>query len=55
MHASGGEPDRVDPVEASAPMKREGQPEEVAPAVLWLLPGEASYTTGSFIDVTVGK
>jgi NAD(P)-dependent dehydrogenase (short-subunit alcohol dehydrogenase family) len=39
----------------SAPMKRGGQPEEVARAILWLLSDEASYTTGSFIDVTGGR
>jgi len=55
MHASGGEPDRVDRVKASVPMKRGGSPEEVAHAILWLLSGEASYTTGAFIDVAGGR
>jgi len=36
-------------------MKRGGQPEEVAHAILWLLSEEASFVTGSFIDVTGGK
>jgi NAD(P)-dependent dehydrogenase (short-subunit alcohol dehydrogenase family) len=36
-------------------MKRGGSPDEVARAILWLLSDEASYTTGSFIDVTGGK
>jgi NAD(P)-dependent dehydrogenase (short-subunit alcohol dehydrogenase family) len=55
MHASGGEPNRVDRVKAIVPMKRGGQPEEVAHAILWLLSDEASFTTGAFIDVTGGK
>ena len=55
MHASGGEPTRVDRVKALVPMKRGGNPEEVANAILWLLSDEASYTTGAFIDVTGGK
>lgn len=55
MHAKGGEPARVDRVKASVPLQRGGQPEEVAAAILWLLSGEASYTTGAFIDVTGGR
>ena len=55
IHASGGEPNRVDRVKEFVPMKRGGQPIEVAKAILWLLSDEASYTTGSFIDVTGGK
>jgi NAD(P)-dependent dehydrogenase (short-subunit alcohol dehydrogenase family) len=55
MHASGGEPDRVDRVKTLVPMGRGGQPEEVARAVLWLLSNDASFTTGSFIDVTGGR
>jgi NAD(P)-dependent dehydrogenase (short-subunit alcohol dehydrogenase family) len=55
MHASGGEPNRVDRVKAGVPMQRGGQPEEVARAILWLLSDEASFTTGSFIDVSGGR
>ncbi len=55
IHASGGEPNRVDRVKEFVPMKRGGQPEEVAAAIVWLLSDEASYTTGTFIDVTGGK
>jgi NAD(P)-dependent dehydrogenase (short-subunit alcohol dehydrogenase family) len=36
-------------------MKRGGQPEEVARAILWLLSDEASYTTGALVDVAGGK
>lgn len=55
MHASGGEPDRVERVKAGVPMRRGGHPEEVARAILWLLSPEASFTTGSFIDVAGGR
>jgi NAD(P)-dependent dehydrogenase (short-subunit alcohol dehydrogenase family) len=55
MHASGGEPGRVERLKASVPMGRGGQAEEVARAALWLLSDEASYTTGTFIDVSGGR
>lgn len=55
LHASGGEAGRVDRVKAAVPMKRGGQPEEVARAILWLASDEASYSTGAFIDVSGGR
>ena len=55
IHASGGEPERVERVQVFVPMKRGGQAIEVAKAILWLLSDEASYTTGSFIEVSGGK
>lgn len=55
MHADGGEPGRVDRLSPVIPMKRGGQPEEVAQAIAWLLSDAASYTTGSFIDLAGGK
>jgi NAD(P)-dependent dehydrogenase (short-subunit alcohol dehydrogenase family) len=55
IHASGGEPGRVDRVKAFVPMRRGGQPEEVARAILWLLSEEASYSTGTFVDVSGGR
>lgn len=55
IHASGGEPNRVDRVKAFVPLRRGGTAEEVANAILWLLSDEASFTTGAFIDVTGGK
>ena len=55
IHASGGEPNRLERVKEFVPMKRGGRAVEVAKAILWLLSDEASYTTGTFIDVTGGK
>jgi len=55
IHASGGEPNRIDRVKVAVPMKRGGQPEEVARAVLWLLSEEASYVTGALLDVGGGR
>ncbi|MGE6470946.1 SDR family oxidoreductase [Serratia proteamaculans] len=55
MHASGGEPGRVDRVKSNLPMQRGGTPEEVAEAIAWLLSDAASYVTGSFIEAAGGR
>jgi NAD(P)-dependent dehydrogenase (short-subunit alcohol dehydrogenase family) len=55
MHASGGEPGRVDRVRDSVPMRRGGTAEEVAQAIMWLLSPEASFTAATFIDVAGGR
>ena len=55
LHAKGGEPGRVERVKTSVPMQRGGQPEEVANAILWLLSQEASYVTGTILDVSGGR
>ncbi|SAI20811.1 short chain dehydrogenase [Bordetella ansorpii] len=55
MHASGGEPGRVDRLKDSVPMQRGGTAQEVADAVLWLCSDQSSFTTGSFIDVAGGR
>jgi NAD(P)-dependent dehydrogenase (short-subunit alcohol dehydrogenase family) len=55
LHEKGGERDRVDRVKKLVPMQRGGQPEEVAAAILWLLSSEASYVTGSILDVAGGR
>lgn len=55
IHARGGEPGRVDRLKHLVPMQRGGHPEEVAHAILWLLSQDASYTTGTFLDVSGGK
>lgn len=54
IHASGGEPGRVDRVAPTVPMRRGGEAHEVAQAILWLASPDASYTTGAFIEISGG-
>ncbi|MHB0804388.1 SDR family oxidoreductase [Stutzerimonas nitrititolerans] len=55
IHASGGEPGRVERVKASVPIGRGGEAEEVAEAILWLAGEKASYTSGALLDVSGGR
>ncbi|RZM83156.1 NAD(P)-dependent oxidoreductase [Pseudoalteromonas rubra] len=55
IHADGGEPGRVDRLASLLPLQRGGRPEEVASAIAWLLSEQASYATGTFIDLAGGK
>jgi NAD(P)-dependent dehydrogenase (short-subunit alcohol dehydrogenase family) len=55
IHASGGEPNRIERVKPSIPMQRAGYPEEVANAIIWLLSTQASYTSGAILDVAGGR
>jgi len=55
IHASGGLPDRAAQLAPTVPMKRTGSAEEVANGIVWLLSQEASYVTGTFLDVTGGR
>lgn len=55
IHASGGDAGRVERLKSGIPMQRGGHVEEVAHAIMWLLSDEASYTTGSLLDVTGGR
>ncbi|UWR16752.1 SDR family oxidoreductase [Sulfitobacter sp. M368] len=55
IHMKGGQPDRAARLGGSTPMGRAGSAEEVANAVIWLLGDEASYVTGSVLNVTGGR
>ena len=55
IHAKGGDPDRAQRLAGMVPMQRTGSADEVAQAVLWLISDQASYVTGSTLDVTGGR
>jgi NAD(P)-dependent dehydrogenase (short-subunit alcohol dehydrogenase family) len=55
IHASGGEPGRVDRLKDGVPMQRGGSAQEVARVILWLASDEASYTTGSLVECSGGR
>ena len=55
IHASGGEPDRARRLASQVPMARPGTADEVAEAILWLASEQASYVTGSILDVAGGR
>ena len=54
IHAAAGDPDRLTPVVGRVPMGRAGQPDEIAPAIAWLLGPESSYVTGAILRVAGG-
>ena len=51
---TGGDPDAEAQLSAAAPVRRMGQPEEIADAVLWLCSDGASFTTGQALAVDGG-
>ncbi len=55
IHASAGEPGRVDRAKAGVPMQRGGTAAEVAEAIMWLASEHSSYVTGTLLDVTGGR
>ncbi|MCL1140130.1 SDR family oxidoreductase [Shewanella pneumatophori] len=55
MHGDGGEPNRVERVKPLIPLQRGGTPKEVAASIAYLLSNEASFVTGTFIEVAGGK
>lgn len=54
IHAGAGDPGRLERVTARVPMGRAGQPDEIAPAVVWLLGPAAGYVTGTVLRVAGG-
>jgi NAD(P)-dependent dehydrogenase (short-subunit alcohol dehydrogenase family) len=55
IHATSGDPGRLERIGALAPLARPGEPEEIARTVLWLLSEESSYMTGALVDVAGGR
>ncbi len=55
IHASSGDPGRVERIGATVPLGRAGAPEEIARAILWLASDEASYVNGALLDVAGGR
>ena len=55
IHASGGQPDRASQMAPQVPVQRPGTALEVAQAIVWLMSDDASYTTGSMVDVAGGR
>jgi NAD(P)-dependent dehydrogenase (short-subunit alcohol dehydrogenase family) len=55
IHASSGDPGRLERIGATAPLGRPGEADEVARTIVWLLSDEASYITGALVDVTGGR
>lgn len=55
IHASSGQPDRIERMRDKLPLKREGKADEVAEVVLFLLSDASSYVTGTLVDVAGGR
>lgn len=54
IHAAAGDPDRLERLLPRIPMGRIGEPEEIAPAIAWLLGPESAYVTGASIRIAGG-
>lgn len=55
LHGKAGEADRADRLGPMAPLQRAGTAQEVADAILFLLSDQASYITGTTLDVAGGR
>jgi NAD(P)-dependent dehydrogenase (short-subunit alcohol dehydrogenase family) len=55
MHSHAGDAARPEKLKQAIPMRRAGQSDEVASAILWLLSDSASYVTGALVDVSGGR
>ncbi|WP_438854041.1 SDR family NAD(P)-dependent oxidoreductase [Agromyces sp. M3QZ16-3] len=55
IHAAAGRPNAPDERAGNIPMRRPGEPHEIAGAVAYLLSDDASYTSGADILISGGK
>lgn len=55
IHADAGMPDRVERLQAGVPMQRGGTAAEVASLILYLAGDEASYITGTNVNIAGGR
>jgi glucose 1-dehydrogenase len=54
IHAGAGDAGRLERATARVPMGRPGEPDEIAPAIAWLLGPDAAYCTGAVLRVAGG-
>jgi NAD(P)-dependent dehydrogenase (short-subunit alcohol dehydrogenase family) len=55
IHATSSIPNRLATLAPTVPMRRAGTPQEVAETILWLLSDNASYVSGTIVDVGGGR
>jgi glucose 1-dehydrogenase len=55
IHASAGDAGRLERIAPTVPLRRAGEPEEIAEAISWILSAAASYVTGTTLRVTGGR
>ena len=55
IHATSGDPGRVERIAASTPLLRAGEADDVARSILWLASDEASFITGALLDISGGR
>lgn len=55
IHASGGQPDRIERMKSMIPLGRAGTAEEVAQTILFLLSDQAAYITGTNVRISGGR
>lgn len=55
MFIINGDNERINRVAPTIPMRRAGEPNEIAEAIYWLFSDKASYVTGAILDVGGGR
>lgn len=55
IHAAAGDPSRADRAAEQVPAGRSGVPDDIAPAICWLLGPEAAYVSGAILKISGGR